>query len=154
MAKKKSEKSEDIENNIKNDNGDQGKENIFHTMGNIFTKNQIPSDKSIEKIQPFLMVNWLSADINYIKRAQFLNYANKLPKKMQFDFAYYSIPKSYMPKFPKKSQLSEIDIRDIEVLMFEYKCSEDIARSYKKQLPPNEMAKIRDKYKNIDISIL
>lgn len=125
-------------------------ENIFNTMGYVFNKTYEPTPESIDKIQPYLLNQWLSNNISSVKVAHFLNSANKLPKNIQFDFAYRATPKMYPPKFPKKSQISEVDENDYNILMYKYKCNIDTAKTYKKMLPEDEMQKLRNQFKNFD----
>ena len=126
------------------------KTNIFGTMGTIFTKEYYPDDNDISKITTYQMNQWLSSSPNAIKTAHFLNNAHKLPKEIQFKFAYFTIPPSYRPKFPKKSELNKQDEVDYNILMYKYKCNIDTAKQYKKLLPESELLKIRNQYKNFD----
>lgn len=126
------------------------KHNIFGTMGTIFTKEYYPSEEEVSKIIPYQLNQWLSSTPNAIKTAHFLNSANKLPKDIQFKFAYFTVPKSYRPKFPKKSELNNQDEIDYNILMYKYKCNIDTARQYKKLLPETELSKLRNQYKNFD----
>ena len=106
------------------------KNNIFNTMGVIFTKEEYPDEQAINKIVPYQLNQWLSSTPNAIKTAHFLNVANKLPKDIQFKFAYHTVPKSFRPKFPKKTKNSEQYEFDIDMLMYKYKCNIDTAKYY------------------------
>lgn len=96
----------------------------FDFIKSINDKNYLMVSPEIEKqYNPFIINRGLSQFIDCVPFVQKLNVYNKLSKKLQYDYLYYSVRKGRrMSKWAKEEKYN-----NIEFIIKHYKCSKEKA---------------------------
>ena len=114
---------------------------MFQTMATIVNKKYWPSDEEINKISSFMLVRYVSNDVNGIQMALYIDYFDKIPMVAQYRFFRHSLADkiSYI-KFPAKEKVNNAE--ELEIIQNHYKINQIMGMDYLKRLPQYEIDRL------------
>lgn len=121
--------------------------NMFNIIASAVDKKFVPTQEELGKITPYMFLRYFSNDPSGLMIVSELNIRNNIPKEWEYWFMRLLMPASirYI-KYTKKEKFEDQDLLDC--LTHYYKCNEKQAIEYYNMLPPDEVQKIRDKYRH------
>ena len=107
----------------------------------------VPSDEDLNKISPYIFLRYFSNDPAGLMIVSELNIRNNIPKNWEYWFMRLMMPQStrYI-RYTKKEKFEDEPL--LENLKHFYKCNEKQALEYYSMLPPEEVDKIRERYRH------
>lgn len=99
------------------------------------------TDIDISKYNPYIITNALSMSAQTLPFAEWLNENSNIPKKLQYDFLWYGLPKGVKKGFWIKGENSD----DVDVVKYAYKVSHSKAIQILSVLSKEQIEELRQK---------
>lgn len=121
---------------------------IFQIMGTAITKQEMPSNDEIAKINPFLFMRWLSNHPIGVDIANYLNTSQGIPIKAQYLFVRYTMPpKIKYISYPKQEKDNS---KEIDIIVKHYDVNRNTAKQYLSIISEEQLKRLMIAYTTLE----
>lgn len=122
-------------------------QNIFSIISSAVDRKFVPTEEELNKMTPYIFLRYFSNDPSGLMIVSELNIRNNIPKVWEYWFMRLMMPQStrYI-RYMKKEKFEDETL--LNNLKHFYKCNEKQALEYYNMLPPEEIEKIKEKYRH------